>query len=64
MPLADITEAVWTYGTRTLVSGTPDPPDNRAEEVAEAVWEYVSRTLTGAPASTGAAFPRWRSVRR
>jgi len=44
-----IAEAVWENVTRTLASGTPDPPSDLAEEYAEAVWEYVTRTLTDAP---------------
>lgn len=42
-----IAQAVWENATRTLASGTPDPPSNLAEEYAEAVWEYMTRTLTG-----------------
>lgn len=48
-----IAQAVWEYETRTLASGTPDPPASRAEEIAEGVWEYVTRTLTTVPQGTG-----------
>jgi len=47
----NVAQAVWEYPTRTLISGVPDAPTNRAEEIAKAVWEYATRTLT--------AYPSW-----
>lgn len=47
MDTAQIAAAVWAYGSRTLVTGTPAAPTDRAGRIAEAVWEYVTRTLTG-----------------
>ena len=60
---AEIADAVWTAGTRTLQAGTADPPASRAEEIADAIWTYGTRTVNGG-SPPGAAFPRWRSVRR
>jgi hypothetical protein len=46
MSAASIAPAVWAYSTRTLASGTPDAPADRAEQFAEAIWEYTTRELT------------------
>lgn len=48
---ASIAAATWTYGTRTLATGTPVAPTNRQERIAEAVWQYVTRTLQSGPIS-------------
>lgn len=48
MDTADnIAAAVWSHGTRTLVTGTPGSPTNQAEEIAAAIWTHGTRTLTG-----------------
>ena len=47
MSLSTIAEAVWEYPTRTLASGTPDPPATRAESIAKATWEYSERIISG-----------------
>ena len=62
----EIADVVWTYVTRTLLAGTADAPTTPAEARADDVWTYSPRTLTGGPPaeSTGANFPRWRSMRR
>jgi hypothetical protein len=59
MSLSNVVEGIWTYGTRTLASGTPGPPTNLAEEIAEAVWQYGTRVIyyddavAAMPATTG-----------
>jgi hypothetical protein len=40
---ADYAEAVWTYPTRTLATGTPGPPATDADSFAQAVWGYTPR---------------------
>lgn len=49
---ASIAAAVWAYGTRTLATGTPAAPTDRAGRIAQAVWQYVTRTLADAPPPT------------
>ena len=45
----DYAAAIWGYGTRTLGTGTPDPPADYADEIAGEMWGYGARTLTSAP---------------
>src|SRR5262245_39673283 len=44
----DIAQASWTYGTRTLATGTPGAPVTRLDLIAQVVWTYTPRPLTGA----------------
>lgn len=63
MDPATIATATWTYLTRTLVSGTPATPTNRATQIAKAVWEYATRSVvptanfTGTPLSGNSPLP-------
>lgn len=52
---ASIAAATWTYGTRTLATGSPAAPTDRAGRIAKAVWEYTVRTLAEGPVSGGSA---------
>jgi hypothetical protein len=49
MDPTSIAAATWGYVTRTLATGTPAAPTDRAGRIAQAVWQYATRTLGGSP---------------
>lgn len=49
----NMADAVWSAGTRTLVSGSPATPTTEAEEIAKAFWENATRTLAAPTPPTG-----------
>ena len=42
------TDAIWSYGTRTLGSGIP-PTDPYLSAAVAAIWSYPQRTVTSSP---------------
>lgn len=50
MHIASIVATGWAYHTRTLATGTPAAPTDRAERISQAGWQYVTRTLQDGPA--------------
>lgn len=48
-----IAQTIWEYATRTLATGSPGSPSNRAEKYAKAVWEYGTRTLVSVTSNRG-----------